>query len=142
MSITLIVILVAIALATIVVAAVVFKRLPKKINKSKFVHDWREIQGLCRDKSRWIEALAHADELLYKALRRRKFKGKSMGEKLVSAQRLFSNNDSVWTAHNLHKRLVAKPGSRLQEGTVKKALVAYRQALIDLGALPNGKPNI
>ncbi len=60
-----------------------------------------------------------------------------MGEKMVSAQRLFTDNDSLWYAHNLYKKVTAVDSKkRLKESEVKDALVGFRQALRDLGALP------
>jgi hypothetical protein len=62
-----------------------------------------------------------------------------MGERLVSAQRKLTNNDSIWAAHNLTKKVLDVPNTKLTEAKVRAALVAYRQALIDIGALPNGQ---
>lgn len=73
--------------------------------------------------------------MLDKALIKRRYKGKSMGERLVSAQRSLSNNDSVWFAHNLVKKILSDENLRLREADVKDALVGFRQALRDLGAL-------
>lgn len=84
-------------------------------------------------------AIIEADKLLDLALTRRRFKGNSMGERLVSAQRTFSDNDGVWFAHNLSKKLLVDRSSKLKEIDVKDALVCFRQALRDLGALPNEK---
>jgi len=112
---------------------------PKKLKIEKFVRDWQELQLFCKDKTTWPDALSAADELLDKALKRRKFKGKSMGERLVSAQRTLTNNDGVWYAHNLCKKVIEKPATRLREADVKSALIGFRQALKDIGALPNGE---
>ncbi len=116
-----------------------FRKVPRRLKVNKYVGDWKELQGFCKDRATWPQALTDADKLLDQALRRRKFKGKSMGERLVSAQRKLSDNDSVWTAHNLTKRIADNPVLRLRESAVKMALIAYRQALKDLGALPNEK---
>lgn len=119
-----------------VIAFGLFKKLPKRLNKQRYVKRWRVIQGLCKDKASWRDAVISADKLLDRALKQRKFKGKSPGERLVSAQRKFSNNDDVWTAHNLYKRLMTNPKAQPKETEVKKALTSFRQALRDLGALP------
>ena len=117
---------------------VVVLRIPKKLKPEFFVTKWKELQGYCRDKTTWPKALAEADQLLDKALKKRKLKGKSMGERMVSAQRMFTDNDSVWFAHNLCKKVLAHdPKVKLKESDVKDALVGFRQALRDLGALPN-----
>lgn len=120
---------------TLTLGVLIFRRVPKKLKSDVFITKWRDIQGYCKDKKEWPQALLEADALLDTALKRRKFKGKSMGERMVSAQRLFTNNDGVWFAHNLYKKVVADPSTRLKEADMKAALVGFRQALKDLGAL-------
>lgn len=115
------------------------KKWPKRLKPEAFMNRWKHLQVLCKDKSTWPEALSEADILLDKALKRRKFKGKSMGERLVSAQRSFTNNDGVWFAHNMCKKVIADPDIRLREDDVKAALIGFRQALRDIGALPGNK---
>lgn len=119
----------------------ILRRPKKKIRKpEKFESKWRELQAYCRDKSTWNEALIEADKLLDKALKKRKFRGKSMGERLVNAQRFITDNDDTWDAHNLVKKLINTPEKvRLKERDVKEALISFREALKDLGALP--RPN-
>lgn len=123
------------AFIVLIVGAVVFRRIPKKLKPDVYINRWREIQGYCKDKQQWPQALKEADTLLDTALKKRKLKGKSMGERMVSAQRLFTNNDAVWFAHNLYKKVIADPSTRLKEAEMKTALVGFRQALKDLGAL-------
>lgn len=117
------------------VALLVYKRIPKKLKTDQYVCDWKELQGYCRDKATWPQALIDADKLVDKALKRRKYKGKRMGERLVSAQRDISDNDRLWFAHNLAKKVIADPALKLKEADVKNALMGFRQALRDLGAL-------
>ncbi|MBI3624517.1 hypothetical protein HY218_02695 [Candidatus Saccharibacteria bacterium] len=114
-------------------------KLPRRLDVRKFISEWEDLQTLCKDKATWPQALQRADTLLDIALKRRKFKGKSLGERLVSAQRALTNNDSIWAAHNLSKKVITSTITRPPKASVKAALVAYRQALIDLGALPNGQ---
>lgn len=115
---------------------------PKKLIRKpeKFAGRWKELQNYCRDKTTWKEALIEADRLLDKVLKKRKFKGKTMGERLVNAQRYITDNDDIWDAHNLVKKLIDAPDKvRLKENDVKEALISFREALKDLGALPNPK---
>lgn len=123
------------AFILLIVVAVIYRRMPKKLNADKFLGDWKELQSYCRDKGTWAQAVTDADKLLDKALKRRKFKGKRMGERMVSAQRMISNNDQLWFAHNLAKKVVANPSMKLKEEDVKTALIGFRQALKDLGAI-------
>ncbi len=96
---------------------------------------WRELQKLLRNKDRWDVALIEADNLLDIALKKKRIRGGSMGERLVKAQRLFTENDSVWAAHKLRKQIESEPEFKLTEKDLKNALIALRQALKDLGAL-------
>lgn len=122
----------------IVIIVIIIKR-PKKLKSDRFVASWKELQSLCRDKSSWPLAILEADKLLDAALKKRKLKGKTMGERLVSAQRLFTDNDDIWFAHNLAKKVIADSTALLKENDVKDALIGFRQALKDLGALPSSE---
>jgi hypothetical protein len=124
----------------LIMLAIIYKYLPKRLKQDAFDENWKQLQAFCKDKVTWPDALIAADRLLDNALKRRKFKGKTMGERMVSAQRLFLNNDAVWFAHSLTKKILADPEFRLKEADVKSALIGFRQALRDLGALPNGEP--
>ena len=114
---------------------------PKKLKSDRFIASWQELQGYCRDKANWPQAITEADRLLDAALKKRKLKGKTMGERLVSAQRLLNDNDDTWFAHNLAKKVAAHGDITLKESDVKDALIGFRQALRDIGALPNGETN-
>lgn len=111
----------------------IVKQRPKMLDVAYFQSRWLEAQGYCKDKTTWPLAIINADKLLDEALKRRKFKGKTMGERMVAAQRELSDNDGVWFAHKLRNRLVHESDVKLKEGDVKRALVGIRQALKDLG---------
>lgn len=123
---------------TIVVIVLKFalRRAPLKPKKKSFVAKWKELQAYCKDKTTWPQALESADKLLDRALVKRGFKGQSMGERLTNAQKVLTDNESVWIAHKLAKKVHEDPATRLRENDVKQALVAIGQALQDLGALP------
>lgn len=139
MTLEIIVISAAGVVTLLTVIAAVYRKLPKKLKTEYYTENWKELQKNCRDKGSWPLALKEADRLLDEALKRRKFKGRTMGERMVSAQRTFGNNDAVWFAHNLAKKVLTDPDARLKEADVKDALVGFRQALRDIGALPNGE---
>lgn len=107
------------------------------IKQAPFLEGWKELQKFCAHKETWPSAITQADELLNRALKKRRFKGKSMGERLVSAQRSLSDNDGIWSSHNLAKKLKEGKAVRLSERQVKQALINFRQALRDIGALPH-----
>ncbi len=135
MNLTLIVLITTGLVIALFLAVIVYRRLPKKLNVDRYVEDWKTLQSYCKDRKTWPQAISDADNLLDKALKRRKFKGKRMGERMVSAQRVITNNDQLWFAHNLAKKIVADPSMKLKEADVKTALFGFRQALKDLGAM-------
>lgn len=111
------------------------RRAPLKPRKKTYNARWKELQKYYKTKDTWPQAINTADKLLDKALIKKGFKGKSMGERLVSAQRTFTDNDSLWYSHKLSKKLRENPELKLKEKEVKEALIGFRQALKDLGAL-------
>lgn len=128
-------------LALVLLALVIYlinwaeKRWLSRLNSEKFREGWLAVQELCRDKSTWPLAVINGDKLLDEALRKRGFKGKNTGGRLVSARKILSDNDKVWFAHKLRNRLVHEEDIKLTEAIVKNALAGIRQALKDLGAL-------
>ena len=124
-----------IAVVLVVFAATYLVARPHKLNTVYFAQRWQDAQKLCASKDTWPLAVINADKLLDEALRRRHFKGKTMGERLVAAQKTFSNNDGVWHGHKLRNKLVHEDFTNLREDDVKEALVGFRQGLKDLGAL-------
>jgi len=109
---------------------------PRKLNKADFMRRWRELQALCSDKDQWSQAILDADELLDEALRAKRFEGKTVGERLVSAKKKFSDNDNLWKAHKLaeHIREVSMQKT-LMKKEVQQALLAFRKGLRDLEVL-------
>lgn len=119
----------------IVVGRLQKRFLRKKLDPAKFLERWKKLQQLCHDKSTWPLAIIDADKLLDDALKRSGYKGKSMGERLVSAERTITDRDSAWFAHKLRNKLVHEHDVQLKESMVKDALKGIRSALRDLGAL-------
>lgn len=126
---------VVIILVLVAGSGILLKRRPRHLNKDYYQDRWQTLQGLLKDKSTWPLAIIDADKLLDDALKRSKYKGKSMGERLVSAQRDIGDNDGVWFGHKLRNRLVHESNVKLTEKMVKEALLGLRSALKDLGAL-------
>jgi hypothetical protein len=125
---------VVILLLILVISAGLLKKRPKGLNQDYFQNRWQELQTLCKSKNTWPLAIINADTLLDEALKKRHVKGKAMGERLVTAQRILTDNDSVWYGHKLRNRLVHEDNIKLKEKDVKQALLGFRQALKDLGA--------
>src|SRR5438105_1191585 len=110
------------------------KKRPHKLDRAYFQHQWMELLARVKTPEGMMLAIIDADKLLDEALKKRHFRGKTMGERLVSAQRLISDNDAVWYAHKLRNRLVHEPHVRLKKNEAKTALAGFRQGLKDLGA--------
>lgn len=111
------------------------KKPRKDLDREYFQNKWKELQkGLNKEES-WPLAVINADNLLDEALKKRKFKGKTMGERLVSAQKSLSDNDGVWFGHKLRNKIVHEVDVKVSKKEVQKSLMGIRQALRDLGAL-------
>ncbi|TAH33964.1 hypothetical protein EYC59_04065 [Candidatus Saccharibacteria bacterium] len=116
-------------------AGLLARRRPRNLNKQYYQDRWQALQKMLKNKETWPLAIIDADKLLDDALRRSRYKGKTMGERLVSAQRTIADNDAVWFGHKLRNRLVHESDVKLVEKEVKQALLGIRAALKDLGAL-------
>lgn len=126
----------AIGLAVVMaLLGLIFKKTPRKLHVVYFQNKWQDLQKMCANKDTWPLAVMNADKLLDEALIKRKIPGKTMGERMVSAQKLFTENDAVWSAHKLRNRLAHENNVNLKQHHVRQALVAFRQALKDVGAL-------
>jgi hypothetical protein len=109
---------------------------PTRLNINHFKKSWEEVQRLCGDKVTWPLAIINGDKLLDEALKKSHYKGKSMGERLVSAQRDLSDNEQVWHAHKLRNKLVHDENPpTLKKRQVMNIMISLRQALKDVGAL-------
>ncbi len=135
MSLELLVLIVVSTVFLLIVFTIFIVKKPKKLKPSTYQPKWNEIQQRCKQKTEWATLLVDADKLLDSALKKRKFKGGSMGERMVSAQRIFTDNDGLWFAHNLCKKIQADSEMKLRESDVKDALLGFRQALRDVKAL-------
>ncbi|MDQ3065408.1 MAG: hypothetical protein M3Q36_04020 [bacterium] len=118
-----------------VVVTLLSRRPPKELKREYFQKKWKDLQKQLAKPETWPMAIIQADNLLDEALRKRKFKGKTLGERLVSAQRTLTNNDGVWFGHKLRNKLVHETDTKISKKDVKDAMIGFGQALKDLGAL-------
>ncbi len=130
-----IILAVLVGLLVALVASFAYKRIPKRLNQDYFQKRWTDLLRHVKSQEGMILAIIDADKLLDEALKRRRFKGKTMGERLVSAQRSLTDNDATWHAHKLRNRLVHEQDVKVKSADAKQALAGLRQALKDLGAL-------
>jgi hypothetical protein len=114
-----------------------FRRRKKQLKPEQFTERWKDLQKYCASRKTWPQAIISADELLDDALKRRGYKGKTTGERLVAAQHELTSNDSIWHGHKLCNKMREE---NIDVRTLKKkdmviALAGFREALRDLGAL-------
>lgn len=110
------------------------KRRPRALDQEYFQQKWAELLARVKTPEGMMLAIIDADKLLDEALKKHYMKGKTMGERLVSAQRILSDNDAIWYAHKLRNRLVHEPNVRLKKNEAKNALAGFKTGLHDLGA--------
>lgn len=122
-------------LAILLVGGVLVGKRRVRLDTEKYRTRWDDIQHFCANGETWPLAVINADNLLDEALKACRYKGKTMGARLVAAQRDLSDNDGVWFGHKLRNKLVHEEIPRLYKRDVQNALRGFRQALKDLGAL-------
>lgn len=113
----------------------------KRFKPVNLENEWKHIQGFCSQRKTWPTAVEQADKLLEKALRNKGYKGKTTGERLVAAQRHLRFNEEVWFSHKYSSKITQQPIDvrKLKKNDVIQALVGFREALRDLGALGEKK---
>ena len=122
-------------LILVFVAGWLTRRKPRKLNHQYYQKKWQTAQSLCSNEATWPLAIINADKLLDEVLKKSHYKGKTMGERLVSAQHQISQNDAVWFGHKLRNKLVHEDLKKLKKKDVMEALLGFREALKNLGAL-------
>lgn len=118
-----------------IILGLIYYKLSRRVKPKKFRAKWQKLQKKLPNQDKWQEALMEADRLLDEAMKKNKVKGATMGERLVNAQKQFSDKDGVWFGHKLCKKHQEHPNLKLKKNDVKRALLALRQGLKDLGAI-------
>lgn len=126
----------AIGLVTLVIV-ILTRRGSSPLNVEKYQAQWLSIEsGLKRGEPSSAQlAILNADKLVDMALRERGIKGATMGERMKTAKDTWSNADHIWSAHKIRNRIAHEPDVKVSYDIAKRALVAYKQALKDLGAI-------
>lgn len=128
-------VLLAVLALAFVVKALRARKPQKKLDNTNYEKRWKELQKNCATRKTWPKAIVEADNLLDEALKARRFKGKTTGERLVAAQHELTANEEVWFAHKLRTTIVEEDVRRLKKQDIFDALQGFRQALKDLEAL-------
>lgn len=125
----------------VAVIAVLFLMVSSKkgpqLNVTRYQTQWLAIENsVSRDnQASWQVAIMNADKLVDQALRERRFSGKTMGERMKSAQKVWRNANHVWGAHKVRNQLAHEVDTPLNYDITLRALSAFKQALKDLGAI-------
>lgn len=83
----------------------------------------------------FMTTVIEADKLLDRALNEIGIPGKTMGDRLKRSGDKFSNLDAVWKAHKLRNTVAHESDFDISYKQAASALLAYKQALKDLGAI-------
>lgn len=123
------------------VIAVIFLMVSSKngprLNIDKYQTQWLAIENSVTrgNEASWQVAIMNADKLLDQALRDRRFKGQTMGERMKSAAKSWKNANHVWGAHKIRNQLAHEVDTQLSYEVTLRSLSAFKQALKDLGAI-------
>lgn len=107
----------------------------KPLSKKSITKKWKNLMKNLSEKDKWSQAILDADSLVDEVLKKKKYGGKTMGERLVSAQRDLNKNDGIWFAHKFSNKVAVSKDKNIDKKDVVKVLNNYKDALVDLGAL-------
>ncbi|MCL5112931.1 MAG: hypothetical protein M1554_00395 [Patescibacteria group bacterium] len=107
----------------------------KLINPKYYLNNWLRLVSYLKQKKLWYKAVIDADKLLDEALTKAHYKGNTVGEKLVSAQKQLKSSEEIWFAHKLAKRITEDNANKFTKKEIVKALTGFRDALVQLDAL-------
>jgi len=109
----------------------------KYLDVEKYRVKWLSVEQQLKrdDTSSYQLAILNADKLLDQALKERGFAGNTMGERMKSANKIWTNANHIWTAHKIRNQIAHEAEFTLHYETTKRALVAFKQALKDVGAI-------
>ena len=95
---------------------------------------WHEIQAMLKNGPSGLRsALFEADKLLDYVMQAKGFHGNTMGERLKSGGKRFSNLNDVWAAHKLRNQFAHSLDHDLVPSQVQKALRDIGKAISELG---------
>lgn len=137
MDVTLVLFFVAVLLVAVTVFALISRARGNSLNVERYRSDWLKIErSLIKDnEASYHLCILNADKLLDRALRESGFKGKTMGERMKSANKTWSNANLVWTAHKLRNQIAHETNVQIQYDTARRALGAFKQGLKDVEAI-------
>ncbi|HET8884339.1 MAG TPA: hypothetical protein VFM68_02615 [Candidatus Saccharimonadales bacterium] len=108
-----------------------------QVDVNKFRLKWLAIEKQLKkeEPSSYLLAVLNADKLLDQALRDRRIKGETMGERMKTAKNMWSNANVVWSAHKLRNQIAHETDPQVSYDDARRALAGFKQALKDVGAI-------
>ena len=108
-----------------------------EFDKQAYQTRWLKIEnGLEKDDRRSYNfSVLEADKLLDKALNEMGVPGQSMGDKLKKLGDRMPELNKVWQAHKLRNQIVHESDFEVNYNQARQALVIFKQALKNLGAI-------
>ena len=83
----------------------------------------------------FVTTIINADKLLDRALHEMGIPGKTMGDRLKKSGGKFTDINGVWRAHKLRNAIAHEDDLEITYRQAAGALLVYKQALKDLGAI-------
>ena len=129
--------------AILIFAAILFavisltKRGTQRLDVDKYRTRWMAIEQQLKreERSSYSMSVLNADSLLDQALKEKGVQGSTMGERMKQLQKTWSNANNVWAAHKLRNRIAHESDVRLDYENARRTLMAFKQALKDVGAI-------
>lgn len=108
----------------------------EKISQREAEDEFRRLAAVIKlgGEAHFRQAVIEADNFLDKILKTRKVLGKTLGERLKNAEKLFSQTgyQSAWSGHKLRNKIVHEHQFELLSFDAQKALANFKKAIRDL----------
>lgn len=123
--------------ALLIAAISLSKKGAIQLDVDKYRSKWLSIENQFKrdEESSYHLCVLNADKLLDQAMRERGIKGETMGERMKTLQTTWSNANAIWTAHKLRNQIAHESDVRVSYDDARRALVSFKQALKDVGAI-------
>lgn len=121
----------------ILVAMFLTKKRAYHFNKEKYQARFLAIENhlVKTNSATFMKTVIDGDKLLDKAMVEMGIPGKTMGDRLKHSKDKFSDINAVWKAHKLRNALAHEDDLEITYRQAQVALMIYKQALKDIGAI-------
>lgn len=126
-----------VGLLMLLVLSAVSKHKSVVLDTEKYQVRWMDIEtSLVKDDvASYKLSVMEADKLLDHAMNELGVQGNTMGDRLKGVGDMFKSTNSVWHAHKLRNQIVHEQDFCPSYDQSRRALVAFKQGLRDLGAI-------